>query len=1409
MAEEEIVPQTGPSAARRNWPKRIAIGAAALLCLLLALIVVGLIWLNSDSGHRFAAKQIEGLQFENGMRIELGEIEGSFFGKMRIRDLAIRDPEGIFFRAPLVSLDWRPLAYIGNHIDIRSLGIPRARLLRPPVFRETPSDPNAPLLPDLDIDIGTLDVKELIIDPPVTGERHNVALNGKVHIADGQAVIDANAHARAGSGLAGGDRLVLRLDAVPDSNRLNVALDVGAPANGMIAAISGIDRPMQLTLKGKGDWEKWDGALTGSTGGEMLSNVALSARGGLLSAKGTMRPGLLLSGPAGNLLRPTTTVDLRTTAKERRFDIDGRIANDNFVLTADGLADLGNNRMRDLSVRFQLKRPKELAENLVGDDMNAAVTLDGEMAAPRIAYRLNARRIGFDETVVQGLQANGKAQLKEGRWVIPVNASARAVTGLNAAAGSMLTNVRIDGDLAYANSKLLSDNLRLRSDRIDATAIVLTDLESGVYTGGLKGRVNDYRVDGVGSFNVVTDIDLDTPRRDTYRLAGTIRARSSRIYSDGVRSFLGGNSLIVADVSYSTDGVARVSRLNVSAPAFRLTSGSGTYRTNGAIDVSARGLSNQYGPLGLDVSGTADRPIVKLAAPRPGLGIGLADFVATVKGTGRGYAVAATGESDYGPLEADVDLVMGRGPMQVWVKEGSRFAGVGLAGQLRQTAAGPFDGQLVADGSGIDGMVKLSSYEGSQRAIINATALDAKLPGNANLAIGRAIVDADVILYDQPRITADVQLEQAQMRQIFIAGARAKVDYRGGSGTAKLTVEGRNKFPFRVAANSVLRPDLWRIALDGRASGVDFTTRNPIRIIPGRSGYRIMPSTIELSQGSIQFAGDYGSGINIQTRLNDVDLAIVNSVVPGLGLGGSATGSLDFAQAGPDAFPSADARLRIDDFTRTSLASVSEPVDIHLVGRLLADGGNARAIVRKRGAAIGRIQIDLRPLPPGAGSWTTRLLAAPLSGGIRYNGPADTLFSLAALPDQSLKGPIGVAADFSGRVQRPRLSGIVRANDLTYENHNYGTKLTKMQVRGSFTGDRLNVEKLAARAGDGTVNGSGFVSLSSDEGFPVQLELDLDHVRLADSTDIAAVASGQLRVVNSPDQPATITGRISLPETRYKIVREGSAKVATLTGVRRKPALGRPRITGDAEAMTKPPSNWKLDVNVVADNQIYISGMGLDSEWAADIHVGGTTGNPAITGGITLVRGTLGFAGRSFDLQEGRLRFNGGSAINPAIHLVASGEADDVTVNVNVDGTGENPEISFSSTPGLPQDEIVSRILFGNSVGELSAVQAVQLAASLNSLRGGSGGLNPLGVLQQSAGIDRLRILGADEDTGRGTAVAAGQYISNDVYVEIVTDARGYTATQLEISLTKALSVLSEVGSFGGSSLNLRYRKDY
>ncbi len=1383
--------------------RRVAIGAAALSALLFALLVGSYIWLDTQSGRNFVARQIAAFELENGLNIRIGRIEGSIYGDAILRDVRFRDPKGDFARAPEIRLDWNPFAYLNRGIDINALTAPTLNVSRLPAFRVVP-DRGEPLLPDIDIRIDQLQVDRIVVARSVTGQEQIASLSGKVQIADRRAVIDATA------GSLRGDRIVLKLDAVPDDNRFDVDLKLDAPAKGLVAGLVGRAAPIKANLTGRGSWRKWDGKLTAQLASDNIANLALTARDGTFAVKGTAAPSKLMADSLlMRALSPVATVDMAATFAERTAKIDGTVRSAAIALDANGVADLGGGSFKDLALNFRIFRPAIIGASVSGSNIQGKALLNGSFAAPVIAYSANADRIAFDATTFEGVTITGEAQTRPDRFVIPVNARARRVTGINQIAGGLLTNVRVNGDLAIANGRLLSDNLKIRSDRVNATALLVGDIDKGFYTGALNGKVDGFEVSSVGLFNVVTDIDLETTLGRGYALVGTVKARSTRLFSAGVQNFLGGQMFVNAGIRYGTNGILQITRARVVSPLFRLNSGNGTYATEGGrVVFNGRGYSNQYGSVSVAMTGTFDRPTYRITATSPGFGVGMSSVVGVVTRSLRGYAIAITGSTAYGPISGDVDVLSGNGPLTIDILRGD-FAGIGISGRIRQAKSGPFVGALTGAGSGFDGTIALSAQGAYQRVVVDAVALNAALSGAEKLAIGRGIINADIILYDSPQIVADVQVENAQVRDVSLAAARAKVNYRAGKGTAQILAEGRSQVPFRIAGNADFTPQLWRVAAKGRANGIDFSTDGPVRIVPRRNSYDILPATINVADGKLRLAGSYGNVINIQSRLEKVDIAVLNPFLPGLGLSGRASGSFDWSQASLAAFPQADARLEITRFARTNLGSRSQPVDISLVGRLLPTGGNARAIIRRRGAAVGRLQIDLTPLPPGNASWTERLLAAPLSGGIRYNGPADTLFSLAALADQSLTGNIGVAADFSGRVQTPRLTGVVRANDLVYENDVYGTRLTKLRVRGLFTNDQLEVTELSAQAGDGTITGKGFVNLSAAKGFPVQLNLDLDRARVARSELISTTATGQISVTNAADGAALISGTLRLPETRFKIMRQGAAKVATLTGIRRKAPTGRARVSGDADAISSLPSNWKLDIRLEAPDELYVSGMGLESEWGAKLRITGTSDAPLISGEMELVRGTLGFAGRSFELESGRISFNGGPATNPSIRVAAASEVDGTTVRVNIRGTGQNPDISFSSTPALPQDEIMARILFGNSIGELSAIQAVQLAGSLNSLRGGAGGLNPLGVLQSATGLDRLRLLGADEKTGREMAVAFGQYITNDVYVEIVTDARGYTATQLEISLTPALSVLSQIGSGGTSNVNVRYKKDY
>lgn len=1397
---------------RSGWGPRIARLAVALVLGLALLIGLAIFGLDTGPGRRFVADQIKNLEFENGMKIDVGRIEGSLYGKMVLQRLSIRDPRGEFLYSPEVRVDWRPFAYLRGHIDVRTATAQRMILRRSPQFKATPPS-TEPLLPDLDIDIGRLRIDSFIAEPAVSGERRVARIDGKAHIADGRAQVNLMANTIAGQGpngqgRGGGDRMAMAIDAVPEANRLALNLAVDAPKGGVIAALGGFDKPLTIRGDGRGDWKGWNGRLDADLDGQELARLALAGRDGRFTLKGPTRVARLFTGPTASLLGPVMTLDLTAALDQRRAKVSGAIGSDAFTLAPDGVVDLSDNSFDGLKLSFTLLKPSALAPNLSGSGLRGILTLDGAFATPKVVYALSADRLAMNDMALERLTATGAARVDADRILIPVAAHAARITGLDTVAGGRLADVRLNGDLAIDGTRILSDNMRLRSDRIDAKVILLADTSTGLYTGAIDGRIDDYRVESVGVFDIQTDMDLKT-ERDGFALAGKVRARSKRLLNAGVADFLGGNMAASSDVRYGSDGVVRFANLRLEAPNLRVVGGQGSYSPDGRIALDAAGVSRQYGRIGVRVAGTISDPNAFVTAEQPGLGIGLANLEARVTGARNGYRLNARADTDYGPLTADV--VLGTGKALTVQIDSANLGGIDFAGSLRQTAAGPFAGQLIANGQGLAGIVRLDAQGRYQEALVNLRANNTILPGPARLAIGSAIVDARVVLYDRPWVVADAQLAGTRYGGFDLAAARVIVDYRDGRGKAKALVEGSSGVPFRVAANADLQPEMWRVMLDGRARGIAFRTASPARIVPGKTSYELLPTQVSVGRGTMRLAGTYGDGIKLQSRLERVNMSLINTFVPGFGIGGVASGSLDFEQASASAFPRADARLSIDNFTRTTAVSVSEPVDVNFVGKLLPDGGEARAVIRERGSVIGRMVASLRPLPPGAGDWTTRLSAAPLSGGIRYNGPADTLFSFAGMADQRLSGPIGVAADFSCKLSDPCLTGVVRANSLTYENQTYGTRLTNMALSGRFTGNRFEVERLTATAGNGTLGAQGYVSLAAEAGYPMDISATLDNARLARSDNLSARATGELRLTKAAGQTALLSGRLRLPETRYKIVREGAAEVPELTGVRFKPPRGPKRITGDEPATPTPGllQLLRLDLTLTAPDELYVSGMGLESEWSANFRVGGTSAAPELAGEVELIRGTLGFAGRSFDLTQGRVNFTGGRTIDPTIALVATEDVEDVTVNVNVGGRAYNPQITFSSVPGLPQDEIMARILFGSSIANLSALQAVQLASSLNSLRGSGGGLNPLGKLRSAAGVDRLRILGPDETTGRGTALAAGQHITDDIYVELITDTRGFTATQLEVSLTKWLSVLSQAGGSGVTNFNVRVKKDY
>jgi len=414
---------------------------------------------------------------------------------------------------------------------------------------------------------------------------------------------------------------------------------------------------------------------------------------------------------------------------------------------------------------------------------------------------------------------------------------------------------------------------------------------------------------------------------------------------------------------------------------------------------------------------------------------------------------------------------------------------------------------------------------------------------------------------------------------------------------------------------------------------------------------------------------------------------------------------------------------------------------------------------------------------------------------------------LAAVDAFDLQGPIRVAADARGSLRNPEVQGTIAADDMRVQSALTGTSLKQVKARGRFSGSRLQLTSFDGTGPNGgKVSGSGTVDLSDmapGHGPAIDLRLAANNVRILDLPTMGAKVTGPIRIVSS-GVGGTIAGRLRVDSARWRL---GAASAAEqLPDIRTREI----NVPADVAPVRRPGAPWRYMIDAVARDGVKVDGMGLDSEWSADIRLRGTTADPRLGGSAKIVprQGFYSFAGTRFDITRGNIVFDQDVPPDPRIDLEAQTTANGISVTVTVSGRAARPEISFSSSPSLPEEEILSRLLFGGSISNLSATDALQLGAALASLRGGSG-IDPINKLRKAVGLDRLRIIPADPALNRGTALALGKRIGRQFYGEIITDGRGYNATNLEFRVTSWLALLGTVSSLGRESATLEYSKDY
>ncbi|MFN2259776.1 MAG: translocation/assembly module TamB, partial [Parasphingopyxis sp.] len=347
-----------PARRRRYGWKKIVFGGIAGLLLLVILLLAAL---DTPPGRRFIIDQIEQLEPASGLKIRIGRIDGSIYGEMRISDLRLYDPEGLWLEAPELTVDWRPFSFLfSNRLHIESASSDYVILHKLPEL--IPSAEPQPILPNFDIHIGDLAIERLRIAEGIAGEQHDASLAGSIDIRDGRARAELRARA-----LGSGERLALDLDAEPDGDAFDLDLQLFAPADGIIAGLTGIERALTIDIAGQGNWTNWQGEALIDSGDVRAVELDVAIRDGTYRLGGTVRTGELFDpGLITRLTAPQTTLNASGSFEGRRFDGDFELRSQAAVIEGNGALDLANNRFDGVFADIRLLEPSALIEDMRG-----------------------------------------------------------------------------------------------------------------------------------------------------------------------------------------------------------------------------------------------------------------------------------------------------------------------------------------------------------------------------------------------------------------------------------------------------------------------------------------------------------------------------------------------------------------------------------------------------------------------------------------------------------------------------------------------------------------------------------------------------------------------------------------------------------------------------------------------------------------------------------------------------------------------------------------------------------------------------------------------------------------------------------------------------------------------------------
>ena len=1407
-----------------------------LVIVLLCALVLAYVGYTS-SGQQQLTNLLNKFLSNDTQTIEISPIQGGLSGEITIDKFTVTEKDQPNKLAVLNNIDinWNPWALFSGKLDISLITVSSTKLSKPSIERNKTTSPDkAPFtlanLP-MAVEINQWSFDEIILSPDIMGATATLSSSGALAVTSNKLTVNT---------------IISRIDAVegiinaniayiPMENILDLNIRANEPKQGLITHFLKLpsDSATTLQLNGQGNIQAWQGALKLSLDETMVTELTLlqtlkpTSENHIVSVTGNTQLATLLQGqlPAkviglADILAGKTAINIQAEINPLNLSVpqlDAKLANRNWLASA-----VGDYNINKAHLQSNLQSSSDTALSLTLENKALSVNnislalakVDTEVDAQ---LRFDAAEFDDDNYHVKGLQADINLDVDD---INIQNIDAKITGAIGSVTAKSLsepaltrllsTPLNFSSKANYHDNVITAEDFTLKSKALGADIKVTGNysLDQKDFSAKLLSTLAAESFADIPGYQKLADLGIITLKS---RVSGNL------------------STLLTQTITAKNSTTLDINNVELVSQALSLK-GAGSIKDN-KIDL------------------TASSQIANAAIIHPDL-VGALQLESTVMGQLDNFTLQTSltssqlsyKESSLQQVDANVDAKIVNNALngnltltanhqgeaislathitQQTLAENTgwrldntrfRFADNAINGDLFVNNAFVPSGKLHFSLPDLQALGALANQQISgsvggkiNLANTNPESIEIVFNGN-NISVQNMDIPAtqgEVSVQNwkkQPRIDGTVIMPSLSVSNqnltnitLDLATSDDKTSIDAGFDYLDETISIQGQL---IDSNGSRLFNLQRFS--GNYQGIPIKLEKPTAFDLNQ-GIQFSDLDLLISGGNIKSSGRISNNSSAAIQLNNIDIGQLTTALPDLKATGKINGNITLS--GQANNPEMLFDLQLKNFN----------------SKLTADNGMDDLIVATKGSVKNKtIYLDtdihnkggLKLNANGDINLESFLLDIVLTGEL----PLKLMAVSLAKNNIAVKGNLLLDLTASGSALDPNLRGTISSSDINVYDGNSGITFAPITIDGNLEGKTLLIKKIVAPLSTGgRLVGSGELITNIEENLPIKTSLQFIQTNFTDGDIIDTIINGEIILNGELLGDLTVGGLLELNKTHINIPEVQPSSVSKLEVTHKNSSQ---EILNQWEQVRQKSSNKKskpinLDISIKANNQIFLRGRGINAELSGEVRLKGNSLRPTTEGALQLTRGRIIILEKRLDLTEGRVNFFG--SLIPQLDLTAEQQGKNALITVTVKGSADDPEVSFSSVPFLPQDELVAQLLFTRSLNQLSPLQYAQLADAIAKLTGSDNGLglNVADKLRDAINVDDVD-LKTDPETG-DVSLVIGKYINDRTYVTVEQggSAESGKAT-IDLQIGRGIKLHGEAVQTGEAKLGLYYEKEY